>query len=112
MVDYDRHDQQTLLDTLGGFFDAADAVDMPRIVDGQLDVHANQLNSVCVRTIKDKIEQLKGKSAFRKRAVGDLMAKLEHEGRAAVGVAEELRKQKLQVRRSEKSLAENENALS
>ena len=112
IVDYDRQDQRFLLDTLSGFFDAADAGAPPRMDDGQLDVHANQLNSVCVRTIRDKIEKLKGKSALRKRAVGDLMKKLEHEGRAAVGVAEELRKQKLLVRRSEKSLAENENALS
>eukprot|EP01043_Picozoa_sp_COSAG02_P047562 COSAG02_NODE_4572_length_5205_cov_5.142382_2_plen_553_part_00 len=112
LVDYDRHDQQMLLDQVVGFFDSADGGAQLHMEPGQLDVHANQLNGECVRTIKDKIEQLKEKSEFRKRAVDDLMAKLEREGRAAADVAEELRKQKLQVRRSEKSLAEMEKALS
>eukprot|EP01043_Picozoa_sp_COSAG02_P064980 COSAG02_NODE_9664_length_2148_cov_2.997072_2_plen_558_part_00 len=112
IVNYDEQDQRFLGEKLLAFFDGADGGAPPQMDDGQLDVHANQLNSVCVRTIRDKIEQLKGKSAARKRAVDDLMKKLEREGRAAVDVAEERRTQKLEVRRSEKSLAENENALS
>jgi len=113
IVDYDRQDQRFLVEKLLAFFDAADAgASHTQIEHGQLDVHANQLNGMCVRTIRDKTEQLQGKSASRKRAIGDLMVRLEREGRTAVGVAEELRKQKLQVHRSEKSLAENERALS
>eukprot|EP01043_Picozoa_sp_COSAG02_P038893 COSAG02_NODE_3033_length_7509_cov_4.763428_3_plen_361_part_00 len=106
IVDYDQQDQRFLVEKLLAFFEAADAGATPQMDHGQLDVHANQLNNVCVRTIRDKIEQLKGMSVVRTRAVGDLMTKMEQEMCAESDVSAELRKQKMQIRRSEKLLAE------
>ena len=114
MVDYAHQDQRMLLEQLSGFFAQADGggAAPPHVDAGRLDVHANELNSKCVATMKEKIDTLKAASADRQTTVAGLLKKVQSAGQSASDIYRELESKKMRARETHESRKQNRTALS